>query len=76
MKDNYSVSPKGVRLIIVGLLVMVSGYILMLGGGSQDLTVFNDAMFDFRRMVLSPLLIILGIVFVIIAIMRRPKSEE
>lgn len=76
MKDNYSVSSKGVRLIIVGLLVMVSGYILMLGGGSQDLTVFNDAMFDFRRMVLSPLLIILGIVFVIIAIMRRPKSEE
>lgn len=76
MKDNYSVSPKGVRLIIVGLLVMVSGYILMLGGGSQDPTVFNDAMFDFRRMVLSPLLIILGIVFVIIAIMRRPKSEE
>lgn len=76
MKDNYSVSPKGVRLIIVGLLVMVSGYILMLGGGSQDLTVFNDAMFDFRRMVLSPLLIILGILFVIIAIMRRPKSEE
>ncbi|NLD22124.1 MAG: DUF3098 domain-containing protein [Bacteroidales bacterium] len=76
MKDNYSVSSKGVRLIIVGLLVMVSGYILMLGGGSQDLTVFNDAMFDFRRMVLSPLLIILGILFVIIAIMRRPKSEE
>lgn len=76
MKDNYSVSSKGVRLIIVGLLVMVSGYILMLGGGSQDPTVFNDAMFDFRRMVLSPLLIILGILFVIIAIMRRPKSEE
>lgn len=55
---------------------MVSGYILMLGGGSNDPAVFNDAMFDFRRMVASPVLVVLGIVIVIVAIMSRPSDKS
>ncbi|MCF0164268.1 MAG: DUF3098 domain-containing protein [Bacteroidales bacterium] len=74
--SNFSVSPKGVRLILVGLIVMVSGYILMIGGGSGSPDTFSEEMFDFRRMVLSPMLVILGIVFVIIAIMRKPNDEQ
>lgn len=54
---------------------MVSGYILMLGGGSNDPAVFNDAMFDFRRMVASPVLVVLGIIIVIVAIMSRPSDK-
>ena len=76
MKDNFSVSPKGVRTILIGLILMVSGYILMVGGGSNDPAVFNDAMFDFRRMVASPVLVVLGIVIVIVAIMKRPADKQ
>lgn len=76
MKDNFSVSPKGVRTILIGLILMVSGYILMMGGGSDDPAVFNDAMFDFRRLVASPVLVVLGIVIVIVAIMKRPAGKE
>lgn len=76
MKDNFSVSPKGVRTILIGLILMVSGYILMIGGGSNDPAVFNDAMFDFRRLVASPVLVVLGIVIVIVAIMKRPADRE
>ncbi|MBO6067856.1 MAG: DUF3098 domain-containing protein [Bacteroidales bacterium] len=76
MKDNFSVSPKGVRTILIGLILMVSGYILMIGGGSNDPAVFNDAMFDFRRMVASPVLVVLGIVIVIVAIMKRPADKQ
>ena len=75
MKDNFSVSPAGVKTILIGLILMVSGYILMLGGGSNDPAVFNDAMFDFRRMVVSPVLVVLGIVIVIVAIMSRPSDK-
>ncbi|MBQ4021230.1 MAG: DUF3098 domain-containing protein [Bacteroidales bacterium] len=75
MKDNFSVSPAGVKTILIGLVLMVSGYILMLGGGSNDPAVFNDAMFDFRRMVASPVLVVLGIVIVIVAIMSRPSDK-
>jgi uncharacterized membrane protein len=72
---NFSLPPKNVRFILIGLIVMVAGYILMIGGGSSDPQVFNYDMFDFRRLVLSPLLVILGIVIIIIAIMRRPKND-
>ena len=71
---NFSLPSKNVRFILIGLIVMVAGYILMIGGGSSDPQVFNYDMFDFRRLVLSPLLVILGIAIIIVAIMRRPKD--
>ena len=71
MEENTKmpITPKGLKYLLVGLVVMVSGYILMMGGGSDDPQVFNWAMFDFRRMVAAPVVIILGIVIEIVAIM-------
>ena len=54
--------------MIAGVLVMIAGYILMMGGGSKDPQVFNYAMFDFRRLVAAPVVIVAGIVVVIVAI--------
>ena len=73
MEENntkMAITPKGLRLLPIGLIVMISGYILMMGGGSNDPEVFNYAMFDFRRMVAAPIVIILGIVIEIVAIMK------
>lgn len=77
MKENpkMAITPRGLKLLIIGLIVMVSGYILMTGGGSDEPQVFNYAMFDFRRMVAAPIVIILGIVIEIVAIMKVFKSE-
>ena len=71
-----AITPKGLRYLLIGLIVMVSGYILMTGGGSTDKEVFNYAMFDFRRMVAAPIVIILGIVIEVVAIMRVFKNKE
>ena len=65
---------KGLKLLLVGLVVMISGYILMMGGGSDDPQVFNYAMFDFRRMVAAPVVIILGIVIEVVSIMKVFKN--
>lgn len=73
MEENntkMAITPKGLRLLLIGLIVMISGYILMMGGRSNDPEVFNYAMFDFRRMVAAPIVIILGIVIEIVAIMK------
>lgn len=76
--DKMAITPKGLRMVLAGVLVMVAGYILMTGGGSSDPAVFNYAMFDFRRLVAAPLVILAGIVVVIIGIMGRfsPKNKE
>ncbi len=70
------ITPRGLKLLLVGLIVMVSGYILMTGGGSDDPQVFNYAMFDFRRLVVAPIVIILGIIIEIVAIMGVFKNKE
>lgn len=67
--EKMAITPKGLKYLLVGLIVMVSGYILMAGGGSDDPQMFNYAMFDFRRMVAAPIVIILGIVIEVVAIM-------
>lgn len=74
--EKMAITPKGLKYLLVGLLVMVSGYILMTGGGSDDPEVFNYAMFDFRRMVAAPLVIILGIVIEVVAIMGIFKDKK
>ena len=73
---KMAISRKGLRLLLAGLLVMVAGYILMMGGLSPDPNVFNYGMFDFRRLVAAPLVIIAGIVLEIVAIMGRFEDKE
>lgn len=74
-KERMAITPKGLKLLLAGLLVMVSGYILMIGGGSGDPEVFNYAMFDFRRLVAAPAVIVLGVVIEIVAIMGMFKDN-
>ena len=66
---------KGLRLLLMGLIVMVAGFVLMIGGGTVDPDRFNWAMFDFRRLVAAPLVIICGIVIEVVVIMARPKDR-
>lgn len=74
--EKMAMTPKGLKFLLIGLIVMVAGYILMTGGGSDDPQVFNYEMFDFRRMVAAPVVIILGIVIEVVAIMGMFKSGE
>ena len=72
--EKMPITRKGLKILLIGLIVMVSGYLLMMGGGSEDPEVFNYAMFDFRRLVAAPTVIILCIVIEVVAIMRIFKD--
>ena len=74
--DKMPITRKGLIMMLVGLALMVLGYILMTGGGSSDPQVFNYVMFDFRRLVLAPVSIVAGIIVIIVAIIRKPKEGE
>ena len=73
--DKMPVTPKGLKLIIAGVITMIAGYILITGPAPVHET-FNYAMFDFRRLVAAPLVIICGIVVIVIGIMGRSDKEE
>lgn len=71
---KMAMTPKGLKLLLVGLIVMVAGYVLMMGGGNEDPQVFNYDMFDFQRLVAAPIVIICGIVIEVTAIMKVFKK--
>ena len=73
---QMAVTRKGLILMVVGLVVTVIGFIVLSGGGSKDPNVFNEAMFDFRRLVAAPVVIVAGIVVVVVSIMRRPREKK
>ncbi|MBO4558287.1 MAG: DUF3098 domain-containing protein [Bacteroidales bacterium] len=74
--SNFSVSPKGVRTMVIGLVMMIAGFILMIGGGSSDPDVFNEGMFDAGKLVVAPIVILLGIAVVMIGILKKPKEDK
>ena len=71
MDNRMALTPKGLRLLLAGVVVMIAGFILLTGGGSTDPQVFNYAMFDFRRLVAAPIVILSGIVVIVLAIMKK-----
>ncbi len=71
---TFSFSRQNYRLLIIGVLIITLGFLLMIGGGSEDPNVFNFKMFNFQRLTLAPILIITGYIIEIFAIMKRPKS--
>ncbi len=76
MDNKMAMTRKGLKLLLAGLLVMAAGFILMMGGGVKDPAVFNYSMFDFRRLVAAPVVIVAGIVTAVVAIVRKPSGDD
>ena len=72
--DKMAMTRKGLKFLLAGLLVMIAGFVLLMGGGSTDPEVFNWSMFDFRRLVAAPIVIVAGIVIEVVAIMGKFKD--
>jgi Protein of unknown function (DUF3098). len=73
---KMALTAKSLRFMMAGLAVMAAGFLLLSGGGSKDPQVFNYAMFDFRRLVAAPLVIVAGIVLEVVAIMGRFEEKK
>ena len=58
-------------LLVIGFAVILLGFVLMTGGGSENPDEFNYAMFSWRGITLAPILVIGGFAFEIYAILKR-----
>ncbi|MFV0555400.1 MAG: DUF3098 domain-containing protein [Mangrovibacterium sp.] len=67
-KENYI-------LLAIGFAIIIIGFLLMIGGKSEDPSQFNPEIFSFRRITLAPLVVLFGFLFEIYAIMKRPKQK-
>lgn len=68
-KRNYTI-------MIIGIVVILIGFILMAGGGSDDPNVFNEDIYNFRRIRLAPTVVLIGLAIEIYAIMANPIKTK
>lgn len=75
-KADFPLPVGNYKMILIGFGIVVLGFILMMGGGSDDPTKFSYDIFSFRRITLAPIVVLAGFSFIFWAIMRKPKKEE
>ena len=72
--SGFVFEKQGYTLVLIGIMLIIIGFILMSGGGSEDPNYFNaDEIFSFRRITLAPIVVMTGFALEVYAIMRKPK---
>ena len=64
---------KNYQLMLLGLIFITLGFLLMSGGGSEDPNIFNDEIYNFRRIRVAPILVVFGFIIEVYAIMKNPN---
>jgi uncharacterized membrane protein YhaH (DUF805 family) len=76
-KIDFAITKPNIRIILIGLAVNILGYLLMIGGGSDDPAKFDaNELFSTTRITVAPILIVLGFGIIIYGIMKKNKSSK
>ena len=73
-RKDFLFNNKRYRLLIVSILIIGIGFLLMSGGASDDPEIFSDEIYNFRRIRLAPLIVILGFTLCIFTILKKSKN--
>jgi hypothetical protein len=74
-KPEFLFGKKNYIFMFIGLATILLGFVLMVGGGSDNPEVFNQEIYNFRRIRLAPTLVIIGLGIEIYAILLNPKKQ-
>ena len=61
-------------LLVVGMIIVVIGFLLMTGPASTE-TAFEPDIFSARRVKVAPVVCLFGFVSMIYAVVRKPKEK-
>jgi hypothetical protein len=67
---------KNYIILFLSLAIIVIGFFLMSGGGSEDPNIFNPEIFNFRRIKLAPTLVVFGFILAIFSILVKNKTSK
>lgn len=75
-KPEFIFQKKNYLFMFIGLACIALGFILMSGGGSDDPSVFNPEIYNFRRIRLAPTLVLIGLGIEVYAILLNPHKKK
>ena len=73
-KQEFLFGATNYKILIIGLVVIALGFILMSGGANENPNVFNEEVYNFRRIRLAPTTVLIGFGITIYAILKNPKK--
>lgn len=73
-EKDYLFNKKRYKFLILSILIIAIGFVLMSGGDSTDPDIFNNEIYNFRRIRLAPLMVVLGFVLCIFSILYKDKK--
>ena len=75
-KIHFALGHENYKLLAIGFVIIIIGFLLMIGGKSDSPDKFSQNIFSFRRITLAPIVVLAGFIFEIWAIMKKPKDIE
>jgi Protein of unknown function (DUF3098) len=72
-KQEFLFEDINYKILLIGIGVIALGFILMSGGGSKDPNIFNEDVFNFRRIRLAPTTVLIGFGITIYSIFKKSK---
>ena len=72
-KKQFVFGRRNYKFMFIGIAIIAVGFLLMSGGGSDDPNVFNEEIYNFRRIRLAPALVIIGFAVEVYAILTKPE---
>ncbi len=73
---DFVFSKQNYVLLLISLAVIVVGFALLSGGGSDNPNEFSEEIFSVRRLYVAPIIILGGYFLVIYAIMKKPNKDK
>ena len=75
-KMKFAFQRKNYIILLSGIFLIIIGFVLLSGGGTKDPNQFSYELFSTQRMVVAPLILLLGYVNVAVSIMYKEKTPE
>lgn len=70
-KSNFLFDKENFKFLLIGLGVIVLGFVLMSGGGNENPAIFNSEVFSVQRIRVAPTLVLLGFGIIIYSIFKK-----
>ena len=73
-EKEYLFNKRRYRFLIISIFIIGLGFVLMSGGESTNPDIFNNEIYNFRRIRLAPLMVVSGFILCIFSILYTDKK--
>jgi uncharacterized membrane protein len=73
---QFAFGRKNYMILLFGIFLIIIGYVLLAGGGTKDPNQFSYELFSTQRMVVAPIILMLGYITIGVSIMYKEKTPQ